>query len=146
MQETFARWFFVLWGGAVTAYAVPTLWYGWRALRWPAAAGRILTADVRHRRGRRGGYLPEVAYEYVVGDQTATGSRLTFGGRTLLSERGARTALRGAEPGVEVTVYYDPRQPHRSVLLPGVTVMDVGWLIVGLIVLAAGVFRWGPFV
>lgn len=135
-MNTFGRWFFALWGLVVTGYAAPALWRGWRALQWPSAAGRVVAAGVRYHGARSGGYLPKVSYDYVVDGEALTGARLRFGGRTLRSERGARAALGGAEPGAAVSVYYDPRRPRRSVLRPGVAAGDLFWLAAGMIALA----------
>jgi hypothetical protein len=138
VTETFARWFFLLWGTVVSVIQTRALWRGWQARRWPATTGQVLDVGLRYHRARRGGYLPEVRYRYAVGGQELVGSRLRFGGRTLLSERAAKAALRGAQPGAEVAVHYNPQDPREAVLQPGVSIGDVVWLAAGLIALGIG--------
>jgi len=57
----------------------------------------------------------------------------------LASNRAARRAAARYPEGKEVEVWYDPRDPSRAVLEPGITVPSVLWGVVSAFVLAIAV-------
>lgn len=129
------NWFFALLGAALAAWSAHEYWRGRASLSWPAADGEVMSSTVRERRGRRGPfYESDVEYRYAVGGVEFTGRRPSFGG-VRLAERSPAVAyaeLGGLEPGARVPVYYDPRDPRRSVLRPGSRREDLGFVAIGL--------------
>lgn len=91
------------------------------SLKWPAVDGEILTSEAAfdpfsgHRRAR-------MRYQYVVDGKPYTGSRVAFNESSIFSVVSGGTAaplFQQYTAGQVVSVYYDPADPGRSVLLPG---------------------------
>lgn len=103
--------------------------WGWTILQnarasatWPTAEGTITASEVTHSSDEDGdSYRPEVAYDYQAGGQFHTSYTIKFGENSYSSRRRAETIAANYPVGKQVTVYYDPEQPGRSVLEPGVT-------------------------
>jgi hypothetical protein len=85
-----------------------------RAREWPAARGRIIRS-VLAPDAHDADASAEIAYEFVVGARQYRSTRLAYG---LLPHDADSKAQRVAQfpVGREVAVYYDPRDPRRSVL------------------------------
>ncbi len=90
--------------------------------RWPTAPGRVLSSRVRESwGGRRLIYEPEVTYEYTVREgPTLRGDCVRFGEIAHDTARDARKIAARYPVGATVQVRYDPRDPSRSTLEPGV--------------------------
>ena len=141
-------WLFFLLVGAGVSY------YGWTILRsarasasWPSVTGQVTRAYVDYSTDAEGAdsYQPVLVYAYTVADQTFGGSRIKFGENSYGSERPARAIVDRYPAGTRVAVYYDPADPERSVLEPGVSggsylVLGIGLLFV-LLAVAALPFR-----
>ena len=88
---------------------------------WPTVRGRVVTSEVRsYRSGEGGGRqpYPSVVYEYEVGGRRFRSKRIHFD-ELVSSQARVGATVRTYSAGAEVTVYYDPRRPGRSVLEPG---------------------------
>lgn len=134
-------WILIIAGGALAGWSAYEFWRGWASAHWPAADGEVVSSTVRERHGRGGPfYEPEIGYRYVVGGAEFTGRRLRFGGVRLAehSPAAAYADLRSLDPGARIPVYYDPNNPHRSVLCPGYRREDIGFAAIGLTVIYAG--------
>ena len=81
---------------------------------WPAVSGEVLSSGVR-RSGRT--RRASVRYAYKVGDTELVGDRIRL--LEPVSFEWASTIASRYPTGAAVTVYYDPEQPHESVLEPG---------------------------
>jgi len=107
------------------------LWLAWLATssrRWPTARGLILEAMVESRRVAPADMqVPEkhraaVRYRYSVRGEDFEGVRITFGDFIWTELRPvAKRLVADLAPGTVVPVYYDPSQPQRAVLRPGMT-------------------------
>lgn len=120
--------------------------WGWYILQnarasanWPMAEGVITESEVTHSEDSEGGdsYRPEVAYQYTVGNRQHESYTIKFGENSYSSRGRAEDIAATYAVGRQVTVYYDPEQPGRSVLEPGVTggsyiVLGVGLFFVVL--------------
>jgi hypothetical protein len=103
-------------------------WRGLRAENWPVAPGRVCEATddyhSSHASDLPSGHAVTIRYEYAVNGQRHIGERIAFfeGGLfTRLLGQGERDALVARYvPGQDVTVHYDPDDPARAVLEPGV--------------------------
>lgn len=118
--------------------------WGWSILQnarastnWPTAEGVITESEVTHHRDSEDGdsYQPEVAYQYTVGNQRHESYMIKFGENSYSSRGRAEDIAATYAVGRQVAVYYDPEQPGRSVLEPGVTggsyiVLGIGLLFV----------------
>jgi hypothetical protein len=116
--------------------------WGWTILQnarasasWPIAEGRVTNSEVNHTTDAEGGdsYSPEITYTYAVNDTNLNNSTIKFGENSYSSRKKAEEILSNYPVGKNVTVYYDPEKPDRSVLEPGVSAGS-------FIVLGIGVF------
>ena len=122
----------------LTLYIAPMLWLagvglllflagvdagrsGWRSRCWPSVDGMVKEVEVVDRHSAYDNTsvsMPRVRYVYRVGSISYSGTNIGFG-------LGAGNAvvwwgLRGLAPGSGVRVYYDPAQPSKSALRPGI--------------------------
>jgi len=92
---------------------------------WPTASGTIVSArlDQHARTERHDGhsytstsYNPVVEYTYQIGQQVYQGNRV-FPGATMSYDLGtAQGIVNRYQPGMAVTVHYDPADPTQAVL------------------------------
>jgi hypothetical protein len=87
---------------------------------WPSTQGRIISSyvDVTNNKGTSS-YWPRVTYEYKVGDLLLEGDRVQFGQNGSARKPDAVTTVEKFPPGRIVPVFYNPRAPEISCLLPG---------------------------
>lgn len=89
---------------------------------WPSVIGKVLTVQVESDTSKAGHiyWYPVWSYSYIVGDNSyASGSRDLKGRFALVDfpSRNDANAIASQRPvGAEVTVYYDPSAPQRSLL------------------------------
>ncbi|MDH3349597.1 MAG: DUF3592 domain-containing protein [Desulfobulbaceae bacterium] len=90
---------------------------------WPSVAGVIVSSSIGDHNNYHMGkktttHYPLVLYRYKVASELFKGKRVT-----LHDDSGnmgeARKISKRYAPGMEVIVYYDPGNPHKSVLEPG---------------------------
>lgn len=100
---------------------------GKKSLKWPKVNGIIKVSEVKESRsGSSNGnsYEFAVEYDYVVEEKPYTNSlysyKVTY---NAANSRGARELVKKYPLDSLVDVYYDPKEPKRSVLLPGIN----GW-------------------
>ena len=117
----------------VMAFGAAMLWRGWRDLRrarasraWPRAEGEIMSTELRVE-----GYHDDgepmrrtvIRYRYDVGGESYRAERAFFGDDLALRFTGPGQRRLHAYPvGRRVQVAYDPTDPRRAVLEPGVHV------------------------
>ena len=102
-----------------------------RARRWPTVDGRVIAAraarvviSVRASTGvaryrERVLWVPELLYEYGVGERVCRGDRIGLAAPSGSTEPGAAEAVVARYPvGSAVTVYVDPADPANAVLDP----------------------------
>ena len=129
-------------------------WWGWTILQnargsadWPSVEGQITRSQIEHSTDAEGGdsYSPEVTFVYVAADDRShEGRTIKFGENSYGSERKAQEILSRYPLGQTVTVFYDPENPDKAVLEPGVSggsyiVLGIGVLFV-LIALMVPIF------
>ena len=96
---------------------------GLKARSWPRAQGRIITSGIHSLQTRQKIRIArlcfDVDYLYLVGKEVYEGNRVNVGWRCFGSEEHVKELARKYPSGKEVEVYYDPRNPSRSLLEPG---------------------------
>ena len=109
---------------------------------WPAVPGTVLESAVR-RYGRsvetRWRYYPAVRYRYEVEGRAYTGRRLYFDEMAWASRSSAARLAHKYPPGATVTVRYDPDDPARALLEPGLSGAG-NYGVVGCALVVVGLF------
>ena len=111
---------------------------------WPNVQGTIVSSAVDSRRSSTSQGRPKttfhaaVRYEYVVDGANLVGERVAIGDDSARSSSGAREVVDLYPAGSNVAVSYDPANPARSVLEPGVHGRAIKKPIIGVIFLLAG--------
>jgi len=130
---------------AVGLVHLRTLWRALDSPSWPQVTGSVLHAGVLRGCGRqRNSYEPDIGYLYSVNGFEYRSQRVEFGRGYCGSEAGARDMAKAYVPGTAVTVYVDPADPARAVLLAGKTdwLMYVSALLTLLAALAILILPW----
>ncbi len=115
------------------------LWRGLSSHRWPATRGRV----VGHLMGT-GSHLSAlddaiaVIYEYRVGNLDYRSQRFDYAGRNPWTR--ASAVMRLYPVGHLITVLYDPSNPSRAVLRPGVGAWNYFPVLAGVPLLAIGAY------
>jgi hypothetical protein len=87
---------------------------------WPQVTGSVRSAEVKRGCGRqRDSYEVEVHYDYSVNGLEHHGTRVEFSRGYCGAQAGAIALGKTFVPGAAVTVYVDPAEPARAVLLAG---------------------------
>lgn len=144
-------------GGIFLLIGAGLTYWGWNILQtakasasWPTVEGVVTSSEVSHSTDSDGGdsYSPEVTYRYQVGDVFYENNTIKFGENAYSSRRKAENIAATYPAGRDVTVYYDPDQPDRSVLEPGGSggsyiVLGIGLLfvVISLVVAPFAFFR-----
>lgn len=118
---------------ATPIIAAPYLFVYWIMLAkakaadgWPETVGKVVTSDMVG--GPSVWSAPMVVYTYSVDGTDYRRSRVRFGGTGASNPADAEQILAAYPVGAEVPVFYDPKKPGRSVLLPSATGPNKGLL------------------
>ena len=124
--------FAIAFGGVVIALCRAVL-FGRASNTWPVTSGRVLRSSVRVTRRL---IFPvctlQVHYSYSVAGTKYEGIRVVFGADSIDNvtlPTAAKQQLERYAPDTVVDVRYDPRNPSRAVLEPGVTTSTVVYTI-----------------
>ena len=116
---------FTLLGGGFLIIGVYNIRSASESESWPTAEGVVVSSIVSESRDpgeRHSTYGAEVRYEYTVEGVTQEGDRVRFGGNVSSSNpSGARETVERYREGSAIAVFYDPEDPARSVLEPGMS-------------------------
>ncbi len=95
------------------------------ALTFPTTTGKVLNSKVESERDSDGTtYRAEIQFEYSVNNQAYTSDTYRFGTMGMSDSTEANNIVREFPVGANVTVYYDPTDPQRAILKPGVSDSD----------------------
>lgn len=129
----------------------PVYW-GLKSRTWLQTRGTIVRSRVKKVMTRRGNqYNAEVRYKYRPTRRELQGSRIcfNFAGHGFMTEGGARKCIMPYQRGAYVTVYYDPSDPRKAVLEPGLhssLFMTVFLVATGILMLgASALIVWAKF-
>ncbi|MBE2200341.1 MAG: DUF3592 domain-containing protein [Anaerolinea sp.] len=127
------------------------IYAGLRSRKWPDAPGHVIVAEVRKVKGTSPlssmRYQVMLEYEYEVDGQKFRSGNISIGDATITQLHQGLRSRRIAEKIVQsypfyssVNVYYDPQNPARATLKPGVRSGNlILWLITLLIPLLTAV-------
>ena len=109
-------------GIGVSGYAGTILWEAESSKDWPTVQGKVVTASLDQRvfGGRRIERL-NFRYAYTVNGKPYSGNRVTIGPRVGPLAPRAMDVVAEYRRRPDVTVFYSPDDPSRSVLKPGAT-------------------------
>jgi len=113
---------------AAIVYATRAIYLGYKSGSWPSVQGEILSSELHTSWSRLGPrYEPQVFYRYTVDRQTFNGYRLAFGihDYSIFGEAIAAGIVRDHPTGSLTLIHYDPAQPRRSILLPGIRIHPI---------------------
>jgi hypothetical protein len=124
-------------GISLSAGYARDIYFGWQSRHWPRTQGRVIEwgMDV----GAKVSYVDNsavVGYEYEVGGVRYTSRRVDFSGRGAGMD--VNRILRRYSEGASVGVSYDPGNPARALLEPGIALGNVVRLACGLAIVAFG--------
>ncbi len=131
----------------VTLFAMygHALWLGWRSTNWTEVEGSVLESrlvEMRLVRSTNFAYRPEVIYEFSVNGETQRGTRVDAAGSSTFDRAFVEEELRTRyAPGAKVTVFVDPRDATRSVLVRGVQPKAAIFASVGAAFLAVAAWQ-----
>ena len=136
-QTMFFFLIFLLVGAGLVWWGSTILQNARASADWPSVEGRITSSLVDHSTDAEGAdsYSPEVTFVYVEDGRSYESHTIKFGENSYSSERKAQEILSRYPMGQTVTVFYDPENPEKAVLEPGVSsgsyiVLGVGALFV----------------
>lgn len=133
-------------GGYLLARNLPMIVEGWQSKAWPVAAGTVKASAAvskpivtSGRRGTVGTHVVALRYEFVVAGQTFSGTRQSLDDVGIIkTEEWAQSEARSMPVGSSVSVFYDPGDPSRSLLTPGLPISSLILSAMGLVLVAAG--------
>ena len=136
--------FFLLSGVVSLCLGVVFVIQGNANMSWQHAQGTIIEskwdsyiASPRQRESQRR-YRAVIQYEYIISGNTFSGNRLSTVNIALRTKEEAIALCEKYEVGTDVTVYYDPNRPEKSVLIRGTPKGTKNFFIGGIICFLIG--------
>jgi hypothetical protein len=127
----------VVFGTYMSTDLARDLYFAWKSKQWPRTQGRVIQWGLDPGATMRvGDDSALIGYEYQAGGVRYTSRRIDFAGRW--AGWSARKALFRYTEGATVEVSYDPSEPERAVLEPGMALGNFLRLLFGLTVLGFG--------
>jgi len=118
--------------------------------RWPFVIGELESTDLKEvvYKGRDAGGGPDEAsawvvnfkYSYTVSDLEYQGSRVTFSDGINKTMRALHRLQDKYQGKPQIQVYYNPKYPNQSVLVPGLSIFNFTPLITSALFILAGLF------
>lgn len=104
---------------------------------WPTTTGTILESSLDE---DSDGYAPHVAYAYAVAGKRYTNDRIYFHTSQSGTKHAAQKHLSAYPMGTRVDVYFNPQNPHDSVLNRHMPIwLPVFWLFFALFLVLVGI-------
>jgi hypothetical protein len=139
---------FFLGGAAAIFFGYRNRQKATESLNWHQVPGKITEAEVKkdYDTDAEGftttTFVPEIKYQYQVGEEDFTNDRISFGGtKTYSSSKKAEEALSPYPVNGSVSVFYNPESPEESVLVQGtkgtMTLIIVGAVFIAISICAA---------
>jgi Protein of unknown function (DUF3592) len=141
---------FVLVGVATGAFFFYRISQAISSTRWPSVVGELESAEMKEviYRGRQAHGGPDEAsawvvnfrYAYTVADKQYDGSRVTYSDGINKTMRALHRLEKKYKGESLIQVYYNPRNPKQSVLVPGLSLFNFTPLITSTLFVLAGLF------
>lgn len=101
----------------VTIILIVVRWKLWAARNWESTDGLVLESIVDE---YDEGYYPKITYQYGVDEQIYRSSHICVGEKSYsFGKRRTEQLVAQFPVGSQVTVYYNPKKPVKSVLMRG---------------------------
>lgn len=134
-------------GGYLLARSVPATLEGWQSRSWPDVMGVVKASAavskpiiIDPRRGAVGTHVVLLHYEFSLMGRTYSGTRQSLDDVGIIKDAGVAQREADALPvGRSVQIFYDPNDPSRSLLTPGVPVSGIITSVFGVLLVATGV-------
>jgi hypothetical protein len=111
------------------------------SLKWPTTGGVIISSEIKKSEYENSTtYHANVLYKYAVGEKLYSSERVSFGQYGSNDPEHARSIVRRYEKGQNISVYFNPADPNKSVLEPGVS-----WGAYIFLGMSIGFFGLGAF-
>ena len=115
---------------------------GFMSRSWPVTRGTILSASpAAGGLGRIAWRFPQIRFEYVVAGEKYVSDGYSASSQTVfLTQASLLRRLAAYAPGSHVDVYFDPGNPGRGILRPGVipVISNLRYVLIGLVALYVG--------
>ena len=147
---TFVGSGFIAFGILISLFFLYRIYQAMASTRWPSVIGELDSAELKEvvYRGRAAHGGPDEAsawvvnfnYRYTVADMNYNGKRVTYSdgiNKTMRALRKLQKKYQGAD---QIQVFYNPKNPRQSVLVPGATLFNFTPLITCALFVAAGLF------
>ena len=141
---------FILVGAWTGAFFIHRIFQAARSNRWPSVIGELDSSDLKEAvyRGRQIGGGPDEAaawtvnfkYRYTVADKEYQGSRVTYSDSVNKTMRALRKLQDKYQGKAQIQVYYNPKNPNKSLLVPGLSLFNFTPLITSVLFVLAGIF------
>lgn len=130
---------------AFTLACMPKFFREMDSTRWASAPGEIARSYMQTGYWKSiEGFIPTVQYKYRVGQRDYWGDRIDFHmSDSMYARNYALSWLARYPTGKVVSVYYDPKEPASSVLVPGLQSEQRGLVWLGVAMMAVGVMLFG---
>ena len=130
-------------GGYAAVAAIPAIIDGHASHAWPTTEGRVrqfaIAAEVPDRRKETVYYSPRVEYDYAVDGSEFHGQRIRMAKDSSTNRNDFVELETVLAPGNVVQVHYNPSDPAKSLLIPGVDTKDYLLGVGGVILFLFGV-------
>jgi|SRR5437016_8009570 len=125
------------------AGAIGNAFHGIISTRWPTTEARLIHTEVvatrtTWTRRQSHTYTPYASYHFTINDHQYTADVISFGEEFLPANR----QLENLRKETPLLAHYDPDDPNRAVLHPGVTFGAIEWLIIGFGSIGLGLFAF----
>lgn len=129
-QTKFLLFFALFWTlivGGIDVFFGYKLYRQVRSTTFPSTSGVIISSEVKHQRGSKGGttYGVNISYSYEVAGRRYEGNTFRYTTFSSSNSRNAYQTVRNYPPGKTVKVYYNPENPEDSLLSPGINGDDL---------------------
>lgn len=141
---------FILVGVSTGAFFCYRIFQGTTSTRWPFVIGELESTDLKEviykGRDARGGpdeasaWVVNFKYRYTVADRKYNGTRVTYSDGINKTMRALRKLQDKYQGKSQMQVYYNPKNPNQSVLVPGLSIFNFTPLITSALFILAGVF------
>ena len=137
----------IIGGAALIVTQVPRVAEGWQSRGWPTAPATVTTSDAVQRAWKPrlntqtnyGTHVVVLRYAFDVDGRRYEGTRRSLDAEgKVITETSARRVIDALPVGARVSAHYDPANPARSLLEPGVPISPIIATVFGGLLIGAG--------